>query len=299
MNKLDNLTAMMVFAKVVETLSYTEAANQLNIAKSSVSKEISQLEINLGAKLLQRTTRKIQVTEIGLTYYQYCYRILNEIKNAEQFIRQIHEDPIGSLRVAAPVTFGTQCVMPVINKFIKQNIHISVDLDLTDRPINIDAENYDVAVAISRELPADDAFKPLMDIEWGLYASEKYLQQRPAITHPDELPHHDYLLFRGNAHTIALPFRKDKHKQTIEVRCRLRANNSTALLNAALSSLGIAYLPAYIADEYVHKGDIVRLLPQWQMDTYKSCVLFKKAHINAPRIRLFVESLQHALRPPG
>ncbi|QTF07594.1 LysR family transcriptional regulator [Brenneria izadpanahii] len=295
MNKLDNLTAMIIFANVVETLSYTDTANQLNIAKSSVSKEISQLEIRLGAKLLQRTTRKIQVTELGLTYYQYCHRILQEIKSAERFIRQVHEDPSGSLRIAAPVTFGTQCVMPVVNQFIKNNIHITVDLDLTDRPINIEDENYDVAIAIARELPENASFKPLIDIEWGLYATEKYLRAYPDITHPDELPHHDYILFRGNAHTIALPFHKDKQKLNIEVHCRLRANNSTALLNAALDNLGIAYLPAYITDEHVQKGDIIRLLPQWQMEVYKSYALFKKSQFNAPRIALFIESLQHAL----
>ncbi|MEC5343130.1 LysR family transcriptional regulator [Brenneria populi] len=295
MNKLDNLTGMIVFANVVETLSYTDAANQLNMAKSSVSKEISQLEIRLGAKLLQRTTRKIQVTELGLAYYQYCHRILQEMKGAELFIRQTHEDPSGSLRIAAPVTFGTQCVMPVINKFIKKNIHITVDLDLTDRPINIDDEYYDVAIAIARELPKNASFKPLIDIEWGLYANEKYVKSHPVITHPSELPRHDYLLFRGNAHTISLPFHKDKQKLNIEVHCRLRANNSGALLNAALDNLGIAYLPAYITDDYVKKGDIVRLLPQWQMDTYNSYALFKNEQFNAPRIGSFIASLQNAL----
>ncbi|KAA8998837.1 LysR family transcriptional regulator [Affinibrenneria salicis] len=296
MNKLDNLTAMMVFANVVETLSYTEAANQLNISKSAVSKEISQLEIRLGAKLLQRTTRKIQVTELGLTYYQYCHRILQEIKNSEQFIRQVHEDPVGSLRIAAPVTFGSQCVMPVVNQFIKNNIHITVDLDLTDRPINIEDEHYDVAIAIDREFPPNGSFKPLIDIEWGLYASEKYLRTCPDITHPDQLPRHDYILFRGNAHTIALPFHKDKQRIDVEVHCRLRANNSTALLNAALDNLGIAYLPAYITDEHVQNGSIIRLLPHWQMEVYKSWAMFKQSQFNSPRISLFVDSLQNTLR---
>ncbi|MCG8709357.1 LysR family transcriptional regulator [Brenneria sp. 4F2] len=101
------------------------------------------------------------MTELGLTFYQYCQRILQEIKNAERFIRQLREDPSGSLRIAASATFGTQCVMSVVNKFIKNNI--IVDLDLTDRLIDIEDKNYNVVIAIARESPKNASFKPLID----------------------------------------------------------------------------------------------------------------------------------------
>lgn len=299
MHKLDNLTAMMVFAKVVETLSYTEAAQLLDISKSTVSKEIAQLEVRLGARLLQRTTRRIEITEVGQTYYQYCARILNEMKSAELFIRQFHEEPIGSLHIVAPVTFGSQCVLPVVNEFVKKNIHINVDLDLTDRQVDLAEENVDMAVTISRELPEHALFKPLIDIAWGLYATPEYLQTHAAIQQPADLARHEFLLFRGPAHTISLPLRKDKQKLDVAVRSRLRTNNSIALLHATQAHVGIAYLPAYIADEEARRGSIVRVLPQWQMDVYKSCVQFRKERFNSPRIRLFVEQLQQALRRGG
>lgn len=128
MSDVENLHGMIIFAKVVETLSYTEAAKRLGLSKSSVSKEISALEVRLGTKLLQRTTRKIAVTEVGMTWYHYCARILNEVKSADLFIRQFHEEPTGSLRVVAPVTFGCQCIVPVLNQFVANNLHVSVDL---------------------------------------------------------------------------------------------------------------------------------------------------------------------------
>ncbi|ROR13634.1 LysR family transcriptional regulator [Erwinia sp. JUb26] len=295
MSDFENLHGMIIFAKVVETLSYTEAAKVLGLAKSSVSKEISALEVRLGAKLLTRTTRRIQVTEVGMTYYHYCYRILHEVKSADLFIRQFHEEPTGSLRVVAPVTFGCQCIVPVLNRFVASNIHVSVDLDLTDRPVSLEDDNFDLAVVIKRELPGHRNYRPLMDITWGIYAAPDYLKQHADITSPDDLTRHDFILFRGPAHTISLPFRKEKQKKDIEVRSRFRANNSIALVNSAIAQTGIAYLPSYIAQEAVDEGKLVQVLPDWEMDIYKSYVLMKTDSYISPRVRLFVEALQKAL----
>lgn len=295
MSDFENLHGMIIFAKVVETLSYTEAAKVLGLAKSSVSKEISALEVRLGAKLLTRTTRRIQVTEVGMTYYHYCYRILHEVKSADLFIRQFHEEPTGSLRVVAPVTFGCQCIVPVLNRFVASNIHVSVDLDLTDRPVSLEDDNFDLAVVIKRELPGHRNYRPLMDITWGIYAAPDYLQQHAEITSPDDLTRHDFILFRGPAHTISLPFRKEKQKKDIEVRSRFRANNSIALVNSAIAKTGIAYLPSYIAQEAAEEGKLVQVLPDWEMDIYKSYVLMKTDSYISPRVRLFVEALQKAL----
>ncbi|CAH0158553.1 LysR family transcriptional regulator [bacteria symbiont BFo1 of Frankliniella occidentalis] len=296
MSDFENLHGMIIFARVVETLSYTEAAKTLGLAKSSVSKEISALEVRLGAKLLQRTTRRIQVTEVGMTYYHYCYRILHEVKSADLFIRQFHEEPTGSLRVVAPVTFGCQCIVPVLNSFVAGNIHVSIDLDLTDRPVNLEDDHFDIAIAITRDLPDHRHYRPLIDIAWGLYAAPGYLSKLNAIASPDDLPRQDFILFRGPAHTISLPFRKEKQKKDIEVRSRFRANNSIALLNSAVAQTGIAYLPNYIAQEAVESGRLVQILPDWEMDIYKSYILVKSDNFISPRVRLFIEDLQKALQ---
>jgi len=296
MSDFENLHGMIIFARVVETLSYTEAAKTLGLAKSSVSKEISALEVRLGAKLLQRTTRRIQVTEVGMTWYQYCYRILHEVKSADLFIRQFHEEPTGSLRVVAPVTFGCQCIVPVLNSFVAGNIHVSIDLDLTDRPVNLEDDHFDIAIAITRDLPDHRHYRPLIDIAWGLYAAPGYLSKLNTIASPDDLPRQDFILFRGPAHTISLPFRKEKQKKDIEVRSRFRANNSIALLNSAVAQTGIAYLPSYIAQEAVESGSLVQILPDWEMDIYKSYILVKSDNFISPRVRLFIEDLQKALQ---
>lgn len=299
MSDRENLQAMIVFARVVETLSFTEAAKLLDLSKSAVSKEIAALEVRLGAKLLERTTRKIAVTEVGMTWYHYCARILSEVKSADLFIRQYHEEPTGSLRVVAPVTFGCQCIVPVLNQFVASNLHVSVDLDLTDRPVNLVEDNVDIAIVIRRELPEHPHFKPLRDISWGLYAAPDYLARFSPIKKPEDLPRHDFILFRGPAHTLALPFRRDKQKRTIEVRSRFRANNSTALVNSAIAQTGIAYLPDYIAQEAVKAGKLTRVLASWEMDLYKSYILYKQESFTSPRVRLFIETLQKALWQEG
>ncbi|NMP29317.1 LysR family transcriptional regulator [Rahnella sp. SAP-1] len=296
MDNIENLTAMVVFARVVETLSFTEAAKTLRLSKSSVSREIANLEVRLGAQLLTRTTRKIAVTEVGISYYQYCNRILHEIQGAEHFIRHFHEEPMGNLRMIAPVTFGCQCIVPILNSFIAQNIHVNVDLDLTDRAVNMSDEPYDIAIAITRAKPEHGQVKALIPITWGLYAAPHYVAQLPTISKPEDLPRHNYILFRGPAHTISLPFYKDKQKMDIDVRSRFRVNNSVALMSSAIAGGGIAYLPDYIAQESVSEGKLLRLLPQWEMDTYHSWVLFKAENMLSARVRLFVDDLEKRLR---
>ncbi|KOC94023.1 LysR family transcriptional regulator [Winslowiella iniecta] len=293
---IENLTAMAVFARVVETLSFTEAARSLQMSKSSVSREISRLEVRLGAQLLHRTTRTIAVTEVGLSYYQYCYRILNEVKSAQRFIRNVHEEPLGNLHLVAPVTFGCQCIVPALNSFIAGNIHVTVDLDLTDRAVHIDEDPFDIAIVIDRDSPDDSRAKPLIDITLGLYATPDYLRQYPEIEKPEDLPRYDYILFRGPAHTISLPFRKDKHKIDIDVRSRFRANNSVALMSSALAGGGIAYLPDYMTREALSSGKLIRLLPGWRMDTYHAWMLFKSEHNLSSRVRRFASDLQQRLQ---
>ncbi|PHM65139.1 transcriptional regulator PtxR [Xenorhabdus stockiae] len=295
MNNIENLSSMVIFARVVETLSFTEAAKSLRLSKSSVSREIAQLEIRLGTQLLNRTTRKIQVTEVGMSYYQYCQRILNEAKNAERFIRNFHEEPMGSLRLIAPVSFGSQCIVPALNNFVAGNIHVSVDLELTDRIINMEKDQCDIAIVVGRETPDHPLVMPLIDITWGLYATPDYLSQFPTIERPEDLPRYDYLLFRGPAHTISLPFQKERNKFDIEVRSRFRINNSVALMSSALAGAGIAYLPDYITHESVTAGKLIRLLPEWDMDIYQSWVLFKSEETLSSRVRLFANTLQHKL----
>lgn len=295
MQPLENMTAMMVFARVVETLSFTEAAHSLGLSKSFISKEIAQLEIRLGVKLLERTTRRIVVTEVGRAWYQFCARALQEVNGADAFIRDYHQQPAGNLSLIAPVNFGRQCILPLLNRFVAQHIHVQVDLDLTDRPVDLHNDRYDLAIVVAQAPPSVAAFHPLMQIEWGLFAAPDYAGLQKNITHPQQLPRHDYLLFRGPAHTLSLPFRQGKQKLNIDVRSRFRINNSEALLSAAIGGAGIAYLPCYITQNALQQNQLVRLLPDWQMDTYYSYLVVRQPEHPRALVAMFCQQLQAAL----
>ncbi|THB86349.1 LysR family transcriptional regulator [Pantoea allii] len=292
-----NLTAMLVFARVVELQSFSEAARALGWSKSHVSREIARLELRLGIRLLQRTTRRLALTEQGQAYYPYCVRMLAEVQRAEAFVQQLHQQPTGQIRLQAPVTFGCQCVVPVLNRFLHRHLHINVDLDLTDRNHDRLDDQVDLAIVIRSRSPQQGNFRVLSDIEWGLYAAPAYLAQRAAITHPEMLPRHDLLMFHGPAHTAALPFRRDKQRLALDVRSRFRANNSMALLNAALAGSGIAYLPSYMAQEAMARGDIQQLLPEWQMDRLQSYLLLRDTPEPASPVTLLCDALVAALNP--
>ncbi|MDF7659883.1 LysR family transcriptional regulator [Erwiniaceae bacterium L1_54_6] len=295
MDNSDNLTAMMLFARVVERQSFSEAARTLGVSKSYVSREIARLEIRLGIKLLQRTTRKVALTELGQAYYPFCTRLLDEMHRADAFVQQVHQLPAGNVRLQAPVTFGCQCVVPTLNNFIRRHIHINVDLELTDR-INEDPQSSaDVAIVIRQRAPEVPDYRELNTIDWGLYAAPDYLAAHPPIDHPERLTRHDLLLFHGPAHTAALPFRRDKQRLALDVRSRFRANNSMALLNAALAGTGIAYLPAYMTQESLARGEIVQVLPEWQMDRLHSYLLLKNQPEPSSPVTLLCDALITAL----
>lgn len=291
MNNSDNLIAMMVFARVVELKSFTEAARVLGVSKSHISREIAGLEQRLGIRLLQRTTRRMTLTELGQAYYPYCVRMLDEMQRAEAFVQETHQHPVGHVRLQAPVTFGCQCIVPILNRFLRGHLHINVDLSLTDNNDETMDEGVDVAVIIRAHAPRQGNFRVLNDIHWGLYAAPAYLAQHPAISHPRLLTRHDLLMFHGPAHTAALPFRRDKQRLAVDVRSRFRANNSMALLNAALAGTGIAYLPSYMVQEALAQGTIVQVLSEWQMDRLQSYLLVHQDSLAVSAVNLLCDVL--------
>jgi DNA-binding transcriptional LysR family regulator len=290
-NPLDQLGAMAVFARIVDTLSYTQAAASLGVAKSSVSKDIARLEASLGVVLLRRTTRKIEVTEIGRAYYAYCARVLAEQKGANQFLRQTTEEPVGNLRVTAPVTFGNRAVMPALCRFVERNALVQSDLELTDRTVDPQEADLDVVVVISRDPPDNAQSRMLMPIEWGLYATPDYLSQHPPVRVPDDLRRHGFLSFRGPAHSPALMLRKGKRDVELQVRHLLRVNNSTAVMRGTTSGLGVGYLPQYVANEAVRAGMLTRLLPDWSSETRIAYATYLESRYLLPRVRLFIDTL--------
>jgi DNA-binding transcriptional LysR family regulator len=292
MHQTDQLAAMVMFAKIVETHSYTDAARELGLSKSLLSKEIVKLETALGVSLLRRTTRRLEVSEIGHAYYRYCARVLHELKGAEALLQQFHEEPVGNLRLSAPVTFGNRMVVPALCAFMREHVHLQVDLELTDRVVDLQQEDLDLAIVISREPPEPLLSLALMAVEWGLYAAPDYLAAQPPVLTPQDLNRHGFLSFGGRAHLPTLTLRKGKQQVELKLRCLLRSNNSVSLLQAARLGNGIAYLPHYVASDALADGSLCALLPDWGSEVRMAYASFQERRFLSPRVRLFVEALQ-------
>ena len=295
MQPTDQLAAMAIFARIVEMRSFTEAAHDLGLSKSALSKEMAKLEIALGVSLLRRTTRRVDVTEVGRVYYHYCARMINEMKSAGAFLKQYQEEPFGNLRLTAPVTFGNRIIVPLLASFIQGHAHVQVDLELTDRVVDVAEEGLDVAIVISREKPEQLGSVALIPVEWGLYAAPGYLAQHAQIRTPRQLVRHGFLSFRASTLSPALSLHKGKSKIELKMRYLMRSNNSTSLMQVAKMGTGIAYLPRYVAKEALEEGSLRRLLPEWGSEARMAYASFQEERFLSPRVRLFVEHLSRQL----
>lgn len=294
MRQPERIAAMVAFARVVEAGSFTVASRELGMSKSSLSKEVARLEVTLGVGLLRRTTRSMQLTEVGRAYHAYCVRLLDEMKSADAFLREFHDEPFGNLRIAAPVTFGNRMIVPALAGFIDRFIHVQMDLELTDRRVDIAQEDVDVAIVIRRDRPDQASSVELTRVDWGLYAAPAYLARHPAIRRPEDLSRHGFLAFRGALGPAALALRQGKRDVELKVRHVLRSNNSTSLMQAACQGIGIAHLPNYVTGEALQAGELVRLLPRWTSEARTAFATFVEGRFLAPRVRRFIEHLgQH------
>lgn len=295
MIQIKNLIPMVIFSRVVETLNFTETANSLQISKSSVTRSILQLEKSVGGSLLRRTTRRIEITELGIIYNQHCKKILKNLKESEDFIKSFNEELMGDLSVFAPVTLGSKYVEPALKSFMKKNINMDISLELSDEKINFEEGKYDLAITISQEPPSYMYYKFLCNTHFGLYANPGYLSKIKKINTPYDLPSSDYILYCGTARTVYLPFKKNNEKINIKVNSKFRCNNTSILINTILSGDGIAYLPNYIVNNDLSSGNLVRILPNWKMDVYKIWMLYKSEKIISSEINRFSEELQRLI----
>ncbi|MBK9218020.1 MAG: LysR family transcriptional regulator [Uliginosibacterium sp.] len=258
---MHDINDMLVFAQVVKERSFTAAATRLNVSKSRVSKSVSRLEGMLGVRLLQRSTRRLSLTEVGEAYFEHCDRILEEINLAEDTISRLHLEPRGTLKISSSVAFGTLHVAPALPGFMALYPDLSVDLTISDRFVDLVEEGYDLALRITAEPGLNLVARKLAPIRRKICASPSYLASRGTPLSPSELKHHNcldysylstgsYWRLRGPAGDIAVP-----------VSGTLRMNDDEALSQAVLGGVGLALLPTFIVGKELQAGKLVEVLP--------------------------------------
>ena len=289
---MPDLSAMAVFARVVEMESFTRAAEELRLSKSAVSKQVSRLEDRLGVRLLNRTTRRLSLTEAGAAFYEGCRKTLSEAEAAEQAVTHLAMTPRGVLKVNVPMSFGFLHVGPALPDFLGRCPELELDLDLNDRRVDLVEEGYDVAVRIGLLADSSLVARRLAPSRLLLCAAPGYLAAHGRPAAPEDLAGHDCLVYSYRSAGSQWHFRGPDGLRRVKVAGRLRVNNGDTLLAAALGGLGIALLPSFIAGDDLRAGRLERVLPGWREAEEPSVHAVYPASRNlSPKVRVFVDFL--------
>ncbi|HUO96046.1 MAG TPA: LysR family transcriptional regulator [Steroidobacteraceae bacterium] len=295
--KLDDISA---FAAVVETGSVSAAARRLGVAKSVVSKRVSELERGLGATLLKRSPRSVMLTDRGRTFYERGRAILAALDEAASAVREADGELRGLLRIAAPMTFGTMYLGDMLWPLLREHPALEVAIDLDDRVVDLLGSGYDLGIRVGALADSSLIGRKLADIPSVLCASPAYLARAGMPPSLEALPEHDCI---GYAHLAAgqvwqfQPQRGSSELRTVRVKSRFVANNGELMRGAAMAGLGLLLVPEFIVADALRAGRLVRVLPACRPTPTALHALYPRDRHGAPRVRAVVERLVAAMRP--
>lgn len=293
-----DLSSLELFVKVVDLGSYTAAADAFGVSKSHVSRQVSALEDRLGARLLNRTTRAITLTEAGRMFHERCTEILGQIEDAERAVTSLQTKPRGELRISAPMTFGIRYLAPVIAEFMAHNPELTVDAQLNDRRIDVVEDGFDLAVRIGKLPDSSLIARRIAEVRLFAYASPAYIESHPEISKPEDLRAHECLLYlHGGRGPQTWTFTRGEAQTSVAVTGPMISNNGEVLLEAARTGLGITFGPDFIAAPAVEAGEMVPVLPQWYAPGALWVVYPHRRHVSA-KVRAFVDFMAAAFVDP-
>lgn len=293
MDDLDQLVGhMLTFARVVEANSFGAGARRLGLTTSVASKHVAKLEKSLGARLLNRSTRKLSLTEAGSTFYAYCTRLVDEIEAAQEAIADLQIEPSGSLRISGPPSMVAMHVAPLLGEFRRRFPLVELELDLTNRVVDLAEEGFDLALRVTREPASSLLSRRLTPIRMGTFAAPEYLRRHGTPQQPQDLADHECLLFSIDGETEDWLLKRDGQTQHVRVRGNFRSNVMEPLHAMARHAIGIVRLPNYMVGEDVARGHLVPLLRDWaSFDGTHIFAVWPAARRNSRKLHLFVDLL--------
>ncbi|HEU4708039.1 MAG TPA: LysR family transcriptional regulator [Methylophilaceae bacterium] len=288
---MNDLNLMAIFAYVAQEGSFAGAARKLGTSRSAVSKAVAKLEKALGARLLNRSTRRLSLTEIGTAMFEHCSRIIEEAEQATRVVEDLNAQPRGTLRVAASVAFGTLHIAPAMAEFLEKHPQLNIDMAITDRVIDLAGEGYDLAIRVLQEPPASMVARKLAPVRRRLCATPSYFRQYGVPRVPQDLARHNCLDYIHSGDKGIWKFRGPQGEIAVPVSGRLRINDDEALSQVVLGGLGCALLPTFIVGRDIQSGrlacELTEYIPveQWVYAIYLP-------NRNLPlKVRVFIDFL--------
>lgn len=289
---MDKFEGMAAFVRIVETGSITGAAQRLGIAKSAVSRRIRDLEAQLGAQLLHRTTRTVTLTDTGRGFYERAVRILADLREAEVAVSQAHAAVRGRLRVALPLSFGLEHLSPAIAELAQAHPDVELDLDFNDRVVDLVHEGFDAAVRIGQLPDSTLIARPLAPIRSLVCGSPAYLAANGTPATPQDLAQHRALVYSSVPEPTVWRYLDPASAEGgVKVSARLRSNNGDFIRDAAIAGQGLAMLPSFIVYRAVADGRLLPLLTDHTWPLVHAYVVYPPTRHLSRRVRVFVDFL--------
>jgi len=293
------LSDVAVFLRVVELGSFTAAAESLEVSKAAVSKYVSRLEAALGTRLLQRTTRRLALTEAGAAYYGRAAAALGDLAAANEELAALSGEPRGHLRVSAPGYLGALHLAPLLGGFLKAHPKITLDLDLSNRLVDLVQERFDVAVRISSHADSSLVARTIAPCPTVVCATPEYLARHGAPRTPADLAAHECLIYGLMRTPHEWRFRRRPRRGAegrgrwvaVTVKGALRCNDDTALKQWLMEGLGVRQFPRFFVERELKRGTVVELLPEWESPPLTISAVFATRQHLAPKVRAFVDFL--------
>ena len=284
-------TTMRSYAAVVSTGSFTAAAERLGISKALTSKYVAQLEDRLGVRLLNRTTRKLNVTEVGQAYYQRCTQLLDDFEELEAAIKDQQSAPQGHLFIAAPTTFGEKHLTQAVAEYLEEQPGVSVELVLADRFVNIVDEGFDLAVRIGKLDDSSLIARKLTSARVVTCATPHYLAKNGTPQHPKELASHPCIIDTNIPNPHQWPFKERGESLNINVTGRFSVNNAYSVREIILAGHGIGLCPVYAVEDDLRQGRLNAVLEKYEAFDYNIYAVYPHNRHLAAKVRSFVDFL--------
>ena len=296
---MDHLTALRVFRQVVERGGFAAASRQMGLSPAAVSKNIAELEAHLAARLLNRTTRRMSLTEAGARYYEQVARILDDLSEAEQSLGPLQQAPSGTLRVSAPMSLSLVRLSAAMPRFLQRYPQVSLDLNLEDRRIDIVKEGYDLAIRGTDRLEDSSLVaRKLMTLDHVLCGAPAYFERHGVPASPLALRGMERVQFTLSGHADEWTFKRAGETERVPVRGRYRVSSSLAVRDALRAGFGVSLVPRVYVQQDLDSGALQAVLQDWKPDeTYVYAVYPSRRHMVA-KVRAFVDFLLEELGAP-
>lgn len=294
---IDIIASMRVFTAVVEASSFAGASDKLDLSRGMATRYVAQLETHLGVRLLNRTTRKLSLTEAGLDYYQHATQILAMVEESEVSAAQRSSAPRGILRVATSTSFGIHHMGTTISEYLRHYPDVQVDLFLDDRPIDLVKDGIDIALRFASKIDPGYVARRLAPIRVAACASPGYIKKHGSPKSPTELIDHNCLVYPHSIHQGGWHFKRKNEQQTVNVSGNLRCNNGDALVDAAIAGMGIIFEPSILVYKAINQGKLVRILPGWESREFSLYAVYPNRKYLPPKVRTFIDFIVERFGP--